>query len=43
MEARMRAEREAEQATRLTDQQRMTEILQYTQSLGAAQVVLHHL
>lgn len=37
MEARMRAEREAERATRLADQQRMAEMFQYMQSLGVAQ------
>jgi hypothetical protein len=37
MEARMMAEREAERAARLADQQRMTEMFQYMQSLGAAQ------
>jgi hypothetical protein len=35
MEARMRAEREAKRATRLADQQRMAELFQYIQSLGA--------
>jgi hypothetical protein len=37
MEARMMAEREAERAARLADQQRMGEMFQYMQSLGAAQ------
>jgi hypothetical protein len=41
MEARMRAEREAERAmeraARLADQQMMTEMFQYMQSLGVAQ------
>jgi hypothetical protein len=37
MEARMMAEREAERVARLTDQQRMAEMFQYMQSLGAAQ------
>jgi hypothetical protein len=36
MEVRMRAEREAERVARLADQQRMTEMFQYMQSLGAA-------
>jgi hypothetical protein len=39
MEARMMAEQEA----RLVDQQRMVEMFQYMQSLGAAQVSLRHL
>jgi hypothetical protein len=37
MEARMMAEREAEREARLADHQRMVEMFQYTQSLGAAQ------
>jgi hypothetical protein len=37
MEARMRAEREAEQPTRLADQPRMAHMFQYMQSLGDAQ------
>jgi hypothetical protein len=37
MEARMMAEREAEQEARLADQQRMAEMFQYMQSLGATQ------
>jgi hypothetical protein len=37
MEARMMAEREAEWAARLADQQRMAEMFQYMQSLGTAQ------
>lgn len=41
MEARMRAEREAERvmerAARLADQERMAEMFQYMQSLGVAQ------
>jgi hypothetical protein len=37
MEARIRAEREAERVTRLADQQRMVEMFQYMQSLGVAQ------
>jgi hypothetical protein len=37
MEARMMAEREAERAARLADQQRMAEMFQYMQSFGAAQ------
>jgi hypothetical protein len=38
MEARMMAEREAErEAARLADHQRMAEMFQYMQSLGAAQ------
>ena len=36
MEVRMMAEREAEQAARLANQQRMVEMFQYMQSLGAA-------
>jgi hypothetical protein len=35
MEARMRAEREAERAAYLADQQRMVEMYQHIQSLGA--------
>jgi hypothetical protein len=37
MEARIMVEREAERAARLADQQRMAEMFQYMQSLGAAQ------
>jgi hypothetical protein len=37
MEARMRAEWEAERVALLADQQRMVEMFQYMQSLGAAQ------
>jgi hypothetical protein len=37
MAARMMAEREAERAARLADQQRMAEMFQYMQSLGTAQ------
>jgi hypothetical protein len=37
MEARMMAEWEAERAALLADQQRMAEMFQYMQSLGAAQ------
>jgi hypothetical protein len=37
MEARMMVEQEAERVARLTDQQRMVEMFQYMQSLGAAQ------
>jgi hypothetical protein len=37
MEARMMAEREAERTARVADQQRMAEMFQYMQSLGAAQ------
>jgi hypothetical protein len=36
MEARMMAEREAEQVAREADHQRMAEMFQYMQSLGAA-------
>jgi hypothetical protein len=36
MEARMKAEREAEREARLADQQKMVEMFQYMQSLGAA-------
>jgi hypothetical protein len=35
MEARMMVEREAERVARLVDQQRMAEMFQYMQSLGA--------
>jgi hypothetical protein len=35
-EARMIAEREVEREARLADQQRMSEMFQYMQSLGAA-------
>jgi hypothetical protein len=37
MEARMMAEREAERVAREADHQRMAEMFQYMQSLGAAQ------
>ena len=37
MEAMMMAEREAEREARLADHQRMAEMFQYMQSLGAAQ------
>jgi hypothetical protein len=37
MEARIMAEREAEREARLADHQRMAEMFQYMQSLGAAQ------
>jgi hypothetical protein len=37
MEARMKAEPEAERVARLEDQQRMVEMFQYMQSLGVAQ------
>ena len=37
MESRMMAEWEAERVARLADQQRMTEMFQYMQSLDAAQ------
>jgi hypothetical protein len=37
MEVRMMAEREVEREARLVDQQRMAEMFQYMQSLGAAQ------
>jgi hypothetical protein len=37
MEARMMAEREAERVAREADHQKMTEMFQYMQSLGAAQ------
>jgi hypothetical protein len=37
METRMMAEREAEREARLVNQQRMAEMFQYMQSLGAAQ------
>ena len=37
MEARIMAEREAEREARLAADQRMTEMFQYMQSLGAAQ------
>jgi hypothetical protein len=37
MEARMMAEREAEREARLAADQRMAEMFQYMQSLGAAQ------
>jgi hypothetical protein len=36
MEAMMRVERETEWAAQLTDQERMTEMFQYMQSLDAA-------
>jgi hypothetical protein len=36
MESRMMAEREAERVACLADQQRMTEMFQYMQSLDAA-------
>jgi hypothetical protein len=37
MEARMMAEREAERVAREADHERMAEMFQYMQSLGAAQ------
>jgi hypothetical protein len=37
MEARMMAEREAERVAREADHQKMAEMFQYMQSLGAAQ------
>jgi hypothetical protein len=37
MEARMMAEREVEREARLADHQRMAEMFQYMQSIGAAQ------
>jgi hypothetical protein len=37
MEARIMAKREAEREARLADDQRMAEMFQYMQSLGAAQ------
>jgi hypothetical protein len=43
MEARMMAEREAERVAHLADQQMMTEMFQYMQSLGPHKVLLHHL